>query len=77
EQSWPTYDESLCVDQTVEIVVQINGKVKSKLMIPVTAEKDEVLEMAAAEPKVKEALEGKNLLKKIYVPNKLVNFVAK
>ncbi|MGN0583822.1 MAG: leucine--tRNA ligase [Ruminococcus sp.] len=77
EQSWPTYDESLCVDQTVEIVVQINGKVKSKLMIPVTAEKDEVLEMAAAEPKVAEALAGKNLLKKIYVPNKLVNFVAK
>ena len=77
EQSWPTYDEALCVDQTVEIVVQINGKVKSKLMIPVTAEKDQVLDMAAAEPKVKEALEGKNLLKKIYVPNKLVNFVAK
>lgn len=77
EQSWPEYDESLCVDQTVEIVVQINGKVKSKLMIPVTAEKDEVLEMAAADPKVAELLEGKNLLKKIYVPNKLVNFVAK
>lgn len=77
EQSWPAYDESLCADQTVEIVVQINGKVKSKLMIPVTAEKDEVLEMAAADPKVAELLEGKNLLKKIYVPNKLVNFVAK
>ena len=77
EQSWPVYDESLCADKTVEIVVQINGKVKSKLMIPVTAEKDEVLEMAAAEPKVAELLEGKNLLKKIYVPNKLVNFVAK
>ena len=77
QQSWPSYDESLCVDQTVEIVVQINGKVKSKLMIPVTAEKDEVLEMAAEEPKVAEALAGRNLLKKIYVPNKLVNFVAK
>lgn len=77
EQSWPSYDESLCIDQTVEIVVQINGKVKTKIMIPVSAEKDAVLNMAASEPKIAEALEGKNLLKKIYVPNKLVNFVAK
>ncbi len=77
EQSWPTYDESLCIDQTVEIVVQINGKVKAKLMIPVSADKDAVLEMAAADPKIAEAIEGKTLIKKIYVPNKLVNFVAK
>lgn len=77
EQSWPVYDEALCIDQTVEIVVQINGKVKSKLEIPVGSEKDAVLELAAAEPKIAEALAGKNVLKKIYVPNKLVNFVAK
>ncbi|MGN0591873.1 MAG: class I tRNA ligase family protein, partial [Ruminococcus sp.] len=77
EQTWPSYDEALCADQTVEIVVQINGKVKTKLEIPVTAEKDAVLEQAAAEPKIAEALAGKTLVKKIYVPNKLVNFVAK
>lgn len=77
EQSWPVYDEALCIDQTVEIVVQINGKVKSKLEIPVGSEKDAVLELVAAEPKIAEALAGKNVLKKIYVPNKLVNFVAK
>jgi leucyl-tRNA synthetase len=77
EQAWPTYDEALCVDAAVEIVAQINGKVKCKLNIPVGAEKDAVLEMAAAEPKIQEALEGKTVLKKIYVPNKLVNFVAK
>jgi len=77
EQSWPVYDEALCIDQTVEIVVQINGKVKSKLEIPVGSEKDAVLELAAAESKIAEALAGKNVLKKIYVPNKLVNFVAK
>ena len=77
EQAWPAYDEALCVDATVEIVAQINGKVKCKLNIPVGAEKDAVLEMAAAEPKIQEALEGKTVLKKIYVPNKLVNFVAK
>ncbi len=77
EQPWCTYDEALCIDQTVEIVAQINGKVKCKLSIPVNAENEAVLEMAMAEPKIKEALEGKNIVKKIYVPNKLVNFVAK
>ncbi len=77
EQSWPAYDESLCIDQTVEIVVQINGKVKTKLMIPVSSDKEAVLEMAEADPKIVEAIDGKTLIKKIYVPNKLVNFVAK
>lgn len=77
EQSWPAYDEALCVDQTVEIVVQINGKVKTKMEIPVNAAKEAVLEQAAAEPKIAETLEGKTIVKKIYVPNKLVNFVAK
>lgn len=77
EQSWPAYDESLCIDQTVEIVVQINGKVKTKLMIPVSSDKEAVLEMAEADPKIAEAIDGKTLIKKIYVPNKLVNFVAK
>jgi leucyl-tRNA synthetase len=76
-QAWPTYDAALCVDQTVEIVVQINGKVRTKLEIPVAAEKDAVLAQAAADPKVAQALEGKTLVKQIYVPNKLVNFVAK
>jgi leucyl-tRNA synthetase len=77
QQEWVTYDESLCVDNTVEIVVQVNGKIKSKLTIPVGAEKDSVLEMAKADDKVKSSMEGKNLVKQIYVPNKLVNFVAK
>ena len=77
EQAWPAYDEALCVDQTVEIVVQINGKLKTKMEIPVNAANEMVLEQAAAEPKVAEALAGKTIVKKIYVPNKLVNFVAK
>jgi leucyl-tRNA synthetase len=61
----------------VEIVVQVNGKIKSKLTIPVGAEKESVLEMAKADEKVSSIIEGKNLIKQIYVPNKLVNFVAK
>ncbi|MBQ8123476.1 MAG: class I tRNA ligase family protein, partial [Ruminococcus sp.] len=77
EQSWIGYDEALCKDETIEIVVQINGKVKAKLNIAVDADKDSVLAQAMAEPKVAEAVEGKNIVKQIYVPNKLVNIVAK
>ena len=77
EQEWVTYDEALCVDDTIEIVVQINGKVKAKLEISADAEKDAVLEQAAAEPKIAEATAGKNIIKQIYVPKKLVNFVVK
>ena len=77
EQEWVTYDEAQCVDDTIEIVVQINGKVRAKLEIPADAEKDAVLAQAAAEPKVSEAISGKTIIKQIYVPKKLVNFVAK
>ena len=77
EQAWPKYDEALCVDETVEIVVQVNGKIRTKMNIAVGAEKDDVLAQAAAEPKVAEAIEGKQMLKQIYVQNKLVNFVVK
>ena len=77
EQEWVTYDEALCVDDMIEIVVQINGKVRAKLEIPADAEKDAVLAQAAAEPKVSEAIAGKTIIKQIYVPKKLVNFVVK
>ena len=77
EQEWVTYDETLCVDDMIEIVVQINGKVKAKLEIPADAEKDDVLAQAAADAKIKEATAGKTIIKQIYVPKKLVNFVVK
>ena len=77
EQSWPKFDESLCQDETVEIVVQVNGKLKGRLNVPVGAEKDDVLAQAAADPKIAEAMAGKTVVKQIYVQNKLVNFVVK
>lgn len=77
EQAWVTYDEALCVDDVIEIVLQINGKVRAKLEIPADAEKEAVLEQAAAEPKIVEATAGKTIVKQIYVPQKLVNFVVK
>ena len=77
EQQWVKYEEALCTDDTVEIVVQINGKVKTKLSIPAGAEKDAVLAQALADAKIAEAVAGKTLVKQIYVQNKLVNFVVK
>ena len=77
EQEWVTYDESLCVDSTIEIVCQVNGKIKCKLNIPVDIEQAEVIALAKADDKVKEAIDGKNIIKEIYVKGKLVNIVAK
>ena len=77
EAQWPTYDEAKCVDNTVEIVVQVNGKIKAKLDIAVTADKDAMLELAKAHEKVQQALEGMSVIKSIAVPKKLVNFVVK
>ncbi len=77
EQSWPKYDEALCVDSTIEIAVQINGKIKAKLNIPAEAGQDEVLGLAKADPAVSEAVAGKNIVKEIYVKGRLVNIVAK
>jgi leucyl-tRNA synthetase len=77
EQAWPEFDPALCVDESVEIVVQVNGKLRAKLNIAVSADKDAVLAQAAEEPKVAEAIAGKQIIKQIYVQNKLVNFVVK
>ena len=77
EQEWVTYDEALCKDDTIEIVCQINGKVKSKLTIPTDAVKDDVIALAKADEAIVKATEGKNIVKEIYVPNKLVNLVVK
>lgn len=77
EQEWVTYDEALCKDDTIEIVCQINGKVKSKLTIPTDAAKDDVIALAKADEAIVKATEGKNIVNEIYVPNKLVNLVVK
>ena len=77
EQSWPEYDPALCIDSTIEIAVQICGKIKAKLNVPAHAEQDEVLAIAKADPDVAAAIEGKNIVKEIYVKGRLVNIVAK
>ena len=77
EAEWPEYDESKCVDESVEIVVQVNGKIKAKLNIPVNADKDAVLDLAKNDENVKKAIDGMKIIKEIVVPKKLVNLVVK
>lgn len=77
EAEWPGYDESKCVDESVEIVVQVNGKIKAKLNIPVDADKDAVLDLAKNDENVKKAIDGMKIIKEIVVPKKLVNLVVK
>jgi leucyl-tRNA synthetase len=74
---WPVYDEALCKDDEIEIVVQINGKVKSKLVISAEISKEDALTAAKNDEKIKELINGKQIIKEIYVPKKLVNFVVK
>ena len=74
---WPEYEESKTVEDSIEIGVQVNGKVRGTIVIPNGCAKEEALEMAKKDERVASFLEGKNLVKEIYVPNKIVNFVAK
>jgi leucine--tRNA ligase len=75
--SWPEYDEAKTVDDSIEIGVQVNGKLRATVTIPTNCEKEEALALAKADEKVQAALDGKNLVKEIYVPNKIVNLVVK
>lgn len=76
-QPWPKYDEGKTVDDEIEIVVQINGKIKDKLMIPAGLDKDGTQEAAMNTEKIKGLIEGKNVVKVIAVLGKLVNIVVK
>lgn len=74
---WPGYDEAKTVDSTVEIAVQICGKVRSTVTIPADSDKDTAIAAAKADAKIVAALEGKTIVKEIYVPGRIVNIVAK
>lgn len=74
--TWPTYDETKLVEDEVEIVLQVNGKVKSKITVAKSLGKEELEKIAQEDDKMKENLEGKTIRKVIVVPGKLVNIVA-
>jgi leucyl-tRNA synthetase len=75
-ETWPAYDEAKLVDDEVEIVIQVNGKVKTKLLVPTDASKEALEGIAMDDERVKEQIEGKTIRKVITVPGKLVNIVA-
>ena len=75
--AWPTYDEAKCVDETIEIAVQVSGKIKNRINVPADIDEAGALELAKADEKVAAALEGKTIIKELYVKGRLVNIVAK
>ncbi len=77
QQKWPEYDESKCVESTVEIVVQVNGKVRDKITVDADIDQAGAIERAKQSEKVQSFINGKNIVKEIYVKGKLVNIVAK
>ena len=77
EQAWPKYDESKCKDDVIEIVVQVNGKVRTRLSVAADIQKDDAIALAKAEDRIAAEINGKNVVKEIYVPGKLVNIVVK
>lgn len=77
DAKWPSFDEAKCVDSTVEIVVQINGKIRARLSVPTDIESDKAIALAKKDEGIAAALEGKNIIKEIYVRGKLVNIVMK
>ena len=77
DASWPAYDPEKCVDSTIEIAVQVNGKLRGKLMVAADISAEDAIAAAKADEKVQSFLTDKNVVKEIYVPGKLVNIVAK
>ena len=76
-ESWPAYDEAKTADDEIEVIVQINGKLRGKIVVPVDMDKNDLLALAKADEKVAAAIEGKTVVKEIVVPNKIVNIVVK
>jgi leucyl-tRNA synthetase len=76
-QAWPEWDEALTAEEEITLVVQVNGKLRDKLAVPVSISEDEAKKLAAEQPKVRAYIEGKETVKVIYVPGKLVNIVVR
>jgi leucyl-tRNA synthetase len=74
---WPKYDATLAKEEELEIPVQVNGKLRSRIVVSADATEETILERALADEKVQTAIAGKQIVKKIYVPGKLVNVVVK
>jgi leucyl-tRNA synthetase len=76
QQSWPVYDERLLIEDEVEIVIQINGKLRDRMKMPIVATEEELKAVALSNPKIQDRIAGKAVRKVIVVPKKLVNIVV-
>jgi leucyl-tRNA synthetase len=76
EAPWPSFDPALCEDDAREIGVQVNGKVRGRVMLPVNASEEAAREAGLADPNVAKFIEGKTLRKVVYVPGKILNFIV-
>jgi leucyl-tRNA synthetase len=76
-QSWPQWDEALAKDEEVTLVVQVNGKLRDRIMVSASISEDEARQLAVDSPRVKSRLEGKEIIKVIYVPRRLINIVVR
>ncbi|MBQ8414126.1 MAG: leucine--tRNA ligase [Clostridia bacterium] len=76
-ESWPVYDEAKCVDDVIEMPIQVNGKVRNVIAIAKAASKEEILAIVKADEKIANAIEGKTIVKEIVVPGKIINIVVK
>jgi leucyl-tRNA synthetase len=76
-QDWPQWDKELARDEEVTLVVQVNGKLRDRITVPVSITEEEAKQTALESPKVRPHIEGKQMVKEIYVPQKLVNLVVK
>ena len=74
--TWPVYDREVAAEETITLVVQVNGKVRSRLTLPVNQAEDEVRRLALEDEKIQGLLDGMELKRVIVVPNRLVNVVA-
>jgi leucyl-tRNA synthetase len=74
---WPEWDENKTVDSTVEVAVQVNGKVRASIALPLNCHKDDAIAAAKADARVAAHLEGKTVIKEISIPNKIINIVVK
>jgi leucyl-tRNA synthetase len=73
---WPSFDEAKLVESTMELPVQVNGKLRDKIIVPADASEESILAAAESAEKVKPWIEGKTIKKRLYVPKKLVNLVV-
>lgn len=75
-ESWPVYDKAKCIESTVEIVLQINGKIRSKISVEMNTQDEELEKLAINDSNVRRYIDGKHIIKKVIIPNKLVNIVV-